>query len=364
MKVFSRVNCLFLTLAITAIVQAQNDNTDEPMLSTLASDEYIQFFRTAAIFIENENVWRIPIHGWVYEPQSSYFRKALFSQAIKTKYGLKVAEQNKHIYDRRLNLLIADNERNKIITIQLAGENYTLPKSAPNGHFSTELTVANDVIAKHRRGNIVDFNTSLEDGRQFSGQVQLLSEEGLSVISDIDDTIKVSQVLDHQALIDNTFLKEFTAVAGMSDAYQQLVNKDNQLSFHYVSSSPWQLYAPLEEFVDQENFPRATFSLRAIRFRDTTLFDLFKAGTETKPLQIESILNQFPRRRFLLIGDSGEQDPEVYSAIAAQFPERIVHIFIRNISNETIENARFSALVADPAQWTLFNDPIEIDFPN
>ncbi len=371
------LTCLLFVGALSFDLLAQPENTKDAMSSekmpsiidvsdlkpsNLAVDEHLQFFRTAGVFIAEKNQWRISVHGWVYEPQDSQFRKAVFVQALKTKYDLKIDAHNESYFDRRLNLLIADNERNKKIILRIAGQDTALPKTSPNGHFQTVIELDADLIDKHRHDDVLDYVAIAEDGRRFEGQVQLLDAAGLSVISDIDDTIKISEVLDHQSLINNTFLKAFTAVPGMSQAYQKLAVNNQGLSFHYVSSSPWNLYAPLEEFVDEQQFPRATFSLKVIRFRDSTLFDLFKPGTETKPLQIEALLEQFPQRRFILIGDSGEQDPEVYSAMAAKYPKRIAHIYIRNISGETISNQRMAPLLADTGLWTLFDDPKEIAF--
>ena len=76
-------------------------------------------------------------------------------------------------------------------------------------------------------------------------------------------------------------------------------------TFHFVSSSPWHLYEPIDEFLSSNDFPPRSLSLKLVRLTDKTLFDLFKEGTETKPAQIEPILARFPGRRFVLVGDSG-----------------------------------------------------------
>jgi phosphatidate phosphatase APP1 len=67
----------------------------------------------------------------------------------------------------------------------------------------------------------------------------------------------------------------------------------------------------LVEFLDASGFSPSVLNLKSVRFRDETLLDLLKKGTETKPAAIERILNTYPDRRFVLVGDSGEQDPEV-----------------------------------------------------
>jgi len=341
-----------------AKVVAQSNNEQDIMASDIASNEVIQFFRTAAAYQSATNTWRIPIHGWVHEPQQSRFRKALFSWALNVKYNVRVSADAQQYYERRLNLLIADNERGKTPQIKIADQLIAVGPSAANGHFFTEIELSNDSVRSHRQGNVLKITATSTDQRQFHGEVLLVEDNGLSMISDIDDTIKESNVLNHQQLIDNTFLRPFVAVPGMSAAYQRLSIQVDAL--HFVSSSPWQLYGPLQEFIDQENFPLATFSLKAIRFRDMTLFDLFKPGIATKPLQILQVLEKFPGRRFILVGDSGEQDPEVYAEIARAYPTRIEKIFIRNITAEHLDNARFKPLVNDPHKWTLFTDPTEI----
>ena len=59
---------------------------------------------------------------------------------------------------------------------------------------------------------------------------------------------------------------------------------------------------------------------------------------------IEPILETYPKRRFILIGDSGEQDPEIYAKVATKHGGQVVAVFIRNVTNETSDNARFSAV--------------------
>ena len=107
-------------------------------------------------------------------------------------------------------------------------------------------------------------------------------------------------------------------------------------------------------------------SLKSIRFRDETFFDLFKKGTETKPASIEKILAAYPGRDFVLVGDSGEQDPEVYAALIREYPDQVRKIHIRNVTRETPDNDRFKAVFADiePDRWSLFDDPKTLDLPS
>ena len=202
--------------------------------------------------------------------------------------------------------------------------------------------------------------TSKRETRIFEGSVRLFPGSGVSVISDIDDTVKITNVTDRRQLLENTFFKPFEAVPGMAALYRDL--EAQGASLHFVSSSPWQLYEPLTEFLDAAGFPDATLNLKSVRLRDETLFDLFKKGTETKPLQIEPILERYPGRKFILVGDSGEQDPEVYGDIARRYPGSIRRILIRNLDGGKPGDERYREAFRDlpAASWQLFDDAREL----
>lgn len=327
--------------------------------SDIASDETVVFFNTAGWLDEERREWQLPVHGWIYEPEDSTARRTLFETILEHKFDLVVNDENEANFRRRLNLLIADNERGKSIVIELAGRVHELPESAENGHFSTVLSVPAAELAEYANQRRVPYSavTDADDAREFAGEIRLVAPTGLSIVSDIDDTAKISNVTDHAQLLEYTFLRDFTPAPGMADLYAQWAAQD--ASFHFVSSSPWQLYSPLQEFLEASGFPWATYSLKAVRFRDETLFDLFKEGTETKPAAIKAILENYPGRTFILVGDSGEQDPEVYADLMREFPQQIVEIYIRNVTGASRDDARFSAVFSGiaPDRWHLFDDP-------
>ena len=182
----------------------------------------------------------------------------------------------------------------------------------------------------------------------------------MSVISDIDDTVKVTHVLNRRNLWEATFYKPFAAVAGMADAYQRLAVRD--ATFHYVSSSPWHLTEPLLAFLGATGLPVSSISLKHARLKDRTALDILKPGRETKPPAIEAILQRYPERRFMLIGDSGEDDPEVYAQALRRHPKQITRIFIRNITAAQRGDARFSKTFAglEAERWVLFEDATAI----
>ena len=149
----------------------------------------------------------------------------------------------------------------------------------------------------------------------------------------------------------------------MAEAYRGLASKG--AAFHYLSSSPWHLAEPLLEFLRTGGFPLTTLSLKHMRLKDRTLLDIARPGRETKPPQISAILARFPDRRFILIGDSGEDDPEIYADAFHRSPGQIERILIRNVTAARRDDARFSKTFAgiDPARWALFDHPAAISQP-
>ncbi len=360
----------FLLLCIAASLVACDSRTAttgdvQTSYSNIAADETVVFFRTAAWLDEAKQMWHVPVHGWIYEPQDSAVRKAFFTAVLESEFNLAPDDETEDNYTSRLNLLIADSERGKQIVVNLAGRSHVLPPSAENGHFETTLVIPVVDIEKHAEDAILTLSavTPPEESRSFYGEALLIQPTGMSIISDIDDTVKISNVTDKRSLLEHTFLLDFNAAPGMADLYEEW--QLDGLSLHFVSSSPWQLYSPLVEFLNASGFSPSALNLKSVRFRDETLLDLFKKGTETKPAAIEKILNTYPGRRFVLVGDSGEQDPEVYAELITRYPEQVLEIYIRNVTGESAGNGRFASVFrnVEKSRWQLFDHPRELRLP-
>ncbi len=166
--------------------------------------------------------------------------------------------------------------------------------------------------------------------------------QGLSVVSDIDDTIKDSQVAPLRILLANTFLNEFRSVAGMSKLYRQWATVG--ADFHYVSSSPWQLFVPIEKLCQKDQFPAGTFHLRSFHLSQDLLRKMLIFRQKGKALVIGSLLKTFPHRKFVLVGDSGERDPEIYCRLGRKFPDQVKGIYIRDLDYRKITPKRLKKL--------------------
>ena len=150
---------------------------------------------------------------------------------------------------------------------------------------------------------------TLTDGqRRFEGRVHWLAPQGLSVVSDIDDTIKHTLVRQRREMLRNTFARPFVAVPGMAAWYSRLAADAPGAAFHYVSGGPLQLLPPLDAFLADGGFPAGSIHLRSFKLRLDTLFS-GNATVRHKQAAITQLLTDHPERRFILVGDSGEQDP-------------------------------------------------------
>jgi len=162
-------------------------------------------------------------------------------------------------------------------------------------------------------------------------------QQGLSIISDIDDTIKQSFVWDTKRLLRNTFLEQYRAVEGMALWYQELAalgRESGGVAFHYVSSSPIQLFPALDDFMRRENFPQGSIHLREAT-RWTGIIPRLNASKQHKTRAIERLLKAYPKRHFILIGDSGEEDPAIYAACMRRYCEQIRAVCIRDVAPGT-----------------------------
>jgi phosphatidate phosphatase APP1 len=182
----------------------------------------------------------------------------------------------------------------------------------------------------------------------------------LSVISDIDDTIKNTEVSDQRKLLRNTFLNDFLPVDGMADVYRRW--RQAGAAFHYVSSSPWQLVESLSELLIEHDFPMGSMHLRSIRLRDPSILQLFVARRYSKRRVIRSILRMFPHRSFVLVGDSGEKDAEIYGSMARRFPQQVKQILIRKVdgAEQSYERTAKAFKGIASSTWRFFDDPSEL----
>jgi len=335
--------------------------------SEIRDDETVVFFPTFARYDAEEDAWWLPVHGVVFERELDSLRRNVLIAGVRRVLEVEPDTAEAALLDLRLRLFLVDNESGKTVSVRLGGKVYQVGTSASNGHFSGRLRLGAAEAARLSNrprpdGAWLEFAAELpaDDSRRFVGRVQLIGPRGLSVVSDIDDTVKHTQVLDTAAMLRNTFVREFQAVPGMARIYAKAAGRG--AVFHYVSASPWQLAEPLTEFLGRDGFPQGSLHLRYFRLKDPSgLKVLLGSSQEYKGRAIGAVLAAFPERRFILVGDSGEHDPEVYGRLARRYPEQVAAVAIRNVTDAKLDDERFRKALAGVENRVLFRQAEELE---
>jgi phosphatidate phosphatase APP1 len=337
------------------------------VMTNLESQETVVFYPTFGVR-ESSGTWRIPIAGTVYEPGYVGLTKRILLRLLQRVMRAQPWELQTALFQERIQGFIAATEPGKRVAVQVGERIQPLQKKSTRmGYFSGSVRISEaEVEALAQEGALQDgwlnFRVASphDEHQNFMGRAQLLPATGVSVITDIDDTIKHTEVTCRMSLLRNTFLREFLPISGMADVYQNWAARG--AAFHYVSSSPWQLYAPLAELCTAGGFPNGSFHLRAFRLRDHMLRRLFLVRRPVKGFMIKSVVATFPQRKFLLVGDSGEKDPEIYGAIARRFPNQVAGIFIRELSQRPLDarRARKAFRHVSPRVWSIFQHPDQL----
>lgn len=317
---------LFFISACTSLLSA----------SPLKSDEYILFLPSIA-YIQDKKL-HVEVDAWIYEKQNLPGFNTILSKYIGIKTS-DLSQAEKNYFKQQTDLFKVDSERNKQVSIQFAnGDIKELSKTDRSGRstnvFTFELNTMNQLKLSNEHIPFI-----LHSRKDIQSYALFSPDNGYLIVSDIDDTIKDSSVLDTKALLRNTFLHAPKAAYGMPERFQKLKESLNNPLFVYVSSSPIQLFPTLTSFID-EHYPKGI-----IKLRQSTAWNEVIASKEDsiahKKSTISQLLNAYPNKKVILFGDSGENDPEIYLDIYRQYSDRITEIFIRDVTNETHESKRY-----------------------
>lgn len=330
-------------------------------------DEQVTFFPTAAYRSADQRQWHIPIHGWIYEPEHDSAKRWLVLQILTEALELDDDDSETPILHRRTRLFMVDDQEHRSIDIEIGKQRYRVGPSHEDGHFEAQLTLPEGVAQPLISGSsgparLLEFRarTLRRDRRNMSGNVLLVEPEGLSIVSDIDDTIKVTEVADTEDMLENTFLKPFKPVRGMAELYGRWA--DAGATFHYLTQSPWQLYPELSVFMDQYGFPLGSIHMNRFDLSEGQGFDFSDSSRKHKHRYLRKLLERFPQRKFVMVGDSTQQDPEVYGDVAREFGAQVEHVFIRELGDDDGDAQRYREAFRDlpTSRWTIFRKPREI----
>ncbi len=340
---------------------------DEAALSNLKDNERVVLYPSYAYPAPDQSGWILQVHGSVFEAVPENLPRKIMIRVLARLMGATQEQLETSVFKQRILGFTVYQHGGKEIAVKIGDKIYQLRgKTKKNGQFRGTVLIPKedvDTIAmtvgatRHVRYAI---HSKFDVATPLEGLVKLIDHDGVSVISDIDDTVKHTEVATRKDMLANTFLHEFATVPGMVELYQKW--QQQGAAFHYVTSSPWQLFEPLSELFHKQGLPDGSFHMKSVRFRDPTVLQLFIARRWGKRKAIKQLLRTFPDRKFILVGDSGEKDPETYGVMARKFPDQVIKIFIRDLGGKKSNDNRFAKAfrhVPDDT-WQLFSCASEL----
>jgi phosphatidate phosphatase APP1 len=324
-----------------------------PLPAGAALEDRVVLFPSLGHLAPGGDHWIVGVHGDVFTRGRIGLTKRMLLKLLQRAMRAPNEAMASEIFQQRIARFVANDRVGCRVAVRIADQVHVLPKtSRRNGHFQANLRVPTSRLptTAETAGQIampiqlevfgLPDALSLADAPLAAGQAYLVGRTGLSIISDIDDTLKHSHVACKRTLLANTFLRPFEAIPGMAPLFHEW--EEHGAAFHYVSSSPWQLYPHLAEHLGSEGFPAGSFHLRAFRLRDHLIRRLLMLRRSGKAGVIRSLFKQFPERRFLMVGDSGEHDPEIYGAMARRYPRQLAGILIRQLDGPRNSPSRYA----------------------
>lgn len=288
--------------------------------------------------------------GWVGNPIIQVYRgygnenQFFIRGRVIEDSGLSQPEENDKIHQNIL-AMVKRYSSSGISDIEVFAEFQNVRKKCrtdEDGYFTLNMEVEskmiNDQDWQHIRFYMKGKGRTIVEA---DGEVLLTRKKAqFGVITDIDDTLLISHATNARKKLRLMLFKNaktrmpFDGVAAFYCAMEKGITgeKTDYLNpFFYVSSSEWNLYDLLVDFCHHHNLPKGPFLLRQV---SVSLGKIWKAGGGNhnhKLDKIRHILSLHGEREFVLIGDSGQHDAEIYKQIVAEFPERINTIYIRDV---------------------------------
>ncbi len=152
------------------------------------------------------------------------------------------------------------------------------------------------------------------------------------IISDIDDTVMVTSLPRPFLAAWNTFVLDEHArspVPGIAVLYERLTRSHPGSPVIYLSTGAWNVAPTLSRFLARNLYPKGPLLLTDW---GPTHDRWFRSGREHKELSLERIAQEFPAMKWLLVGDDGQHDEEIYGSFTQRHPQNVAAIAIRQLS--------------------------------
>ena len=197
--------------------------------------------------------------------------------------------------------------------------------TTPEGDFDGFVQIKNDGLAAgNTSSQLQRLNVYTQGTDTGNATSYLVPNKGLTIVSDIDDILRITQIYEPSQGLLNSFAKPYIPWMNMPDIYANWSKSIPDFHFHYLTTTPEQITRNYMNFI-YSTYPGGSFDTRPLNFSDVD------ATLSIRKFLLEKIFQTFPERKFILIADTSNSDVmKDYPAMATEFPGQVQCIFLRN----------------------------------
>lgn len=283
--------------------------------------------------------WNVRFHGNIYkQPNTSESKLNDLANVflIDTSVEKLPASQADQARNVTASIFVVQQGEVNVSTIEVGpfeggpGEmqNVTLPyETTVEGDFDVFLPInSNGLMAGNETQQIQKLSTFVSNTTEGNATAYLVPNEGLTIISDIDDILRITKIYDPKEGLLNTFARPFVQWEDMPAIYANWSQSLPNAHFHYLTTLPEQVTRNYEEFI-YNTYPAGSFDTRPLNFSDVS------ATLSIREFLLTKIFETFPQRKFVLVADTSNSDVmRDYPKMATDYPDQVQCIFLRNTS--------------------------------
>ncbi|MCE0486860.1 App1 family protein [Ornithinimicrobium sediminis] len=242
----------------------------------------------------------------------------------------------------------ARSSRQEIEEADLVQRGWRAFFTAPAANTPVRIQVGDaTLVARTDRGGYVDAvvaghglqegwheaHLTVMSGDMLTTPVQVVRADlEVGVVSDIDDTVMVTHLPRPLIAAWNTFVRDEQVreeVPGMATMYRSFLSESAGTPIFYLSTGAWNTAPTLTRFLRRHGFPAGPLLLTDWGPTNT---GWFRSGREHKANQLERLVREFPGVRWILVGDDGQHDPQLYGDFAHAHPDKVEAVGIRQLT--------------------------------
>lgn len=200
--------------------------------------------------------------------------------------------------------------------------------TTPQGDFDGFIPIQqNGLQAGNATQQIQRLNVYVKGTNTGNATAYLVPETGVTIISDIDDILRVTKIYQPKEGLLNSFARPFTPWLNMPEIYANLSKSLPNMHFHYLTTTPEQITRNYMSYI-YSTYPGGSFDTRPLNFSDVSATLSIRKSLLTKVIQT------FPKRKFILVADTSNADVmRDYPQMATDFPGQVLCILLRNTSS-------------------------------